>query len=205
MIKWYYVTRQKTHQEFAEGEVEELLRTGTLQPGTLVWNDTMADWKPAREVQPEWFTSTDTGTPPLAAAASEEPGTGLSPVTSPAPGGEMHAQGGAEAADPLAVGSLVSGIVAIVLATFGCAMFPCVGGLGIFSAIPAVITGHMALGKIKRGAAPGSGRGLATAGLIMGYATLGLVVVGIVLAVLGIGLAAAIGDAAQNGGAQNPL
>ena len=60
------------------------------------------------------------------------------------------------------------------------------GILGVFTvgilSIPAVITGHLALGKINRSAGTLSGKGAATAGLITGY--LGLVVVP-VLAIAG--------------------
>ena len=55
----------------------------------------------------------------------------------------------------LAIWSLVLGILAVVLA-----------GL---TAIPAVICGHLALGKIKRSGGTQSGGGLAIAGLVTGY------------------------------------
>ena len=63
----------------------------------------------------------------------------------------------------LAIWSLVLGILALPLA-----------GL---TAIPAVICGHLALGKIKRSAGAQSGGGLAIAGLVTGY--LGFCVLGI--------------------------
>ena len=63
----------------------------------------------------------------------------------------------------LAIWSLVLGILALLLA-----------GL---TAIPAVICGHLALGKIKRSAGAQSGGGLAIAGLVTGY--LGLMVFGV--------------------------
>jgi hypothetical protein len=55
----------------------------------------------------------------------------------------------------------------------------------------AVITGHVALGRIKRTGAPG--RGLAIAGLVIGYASLGFLVALAILAIFllasGLGLA----------------
>ncbi|MFB8190734.1 DUF4190 domain-containing protein [Microbacterium sp. NPDC055988] len=61
---------------------------------------------------------------------------------------------------PLAVASLICGIAGVVLIW---AIIP------VLASIAAVITGHMALGQIKR--QPGiGGRGLAIAGLILGYA-----------------------------------
>ena len=90
--------------------------------------------------------------------------------------------------------SLICGIVAIVMVAAGCIGFHCLGFLGLAVALPAVITGHMALHKIKQGTAPAGGRGLAIAGLIMGYTTLGLLVIGVQLAVLGVRIFALAGS-----------
>jgi len=68
----------------------------------------------------------------------------------------------------IAIASLVCGILSWV----------CVGPL---AAIPAVITGHMALGRIKRSAGALAGRGLAIAGLILGYTSIVAMVVLLVL------------------------
>ena len=65
----------------------------------------------------------------------------------------------------LAIWSLVLGILALPLA-----------GL---TAIPAVICGHLALGRIKRSAGAQSGGGLAIAGLVTGY--LGFMILGIAM------------------------
>jgi prepilin-type processing-associated H-X9-DG protein len=59
----------------------------------------------------------------------------------------------------IAIASLICGILSWV----------CVG---LLAAIPAVITGHMALGRIKRSAGALGGRGLAIAGLILGYTSI---------------------------------
>jgi hypothetical protein len=66
--------------------------------------------------------------------------------------------------NPLAVTSLICGIAGVVLIW---AIIP------VLASIAAVITGHMALGQIKR--QPGTGgRGLAIAGLILGYAVVAI-------------------------------
>lgn len=57
---------------------------------------------------------------------------------------------------PLAVWSLVLAIVGLVL-------------IGPFGTIPAVICGHMAVGRINRSSGTLTGQGLAIAGLIIGY------------------------------------
>jgi competence protein ComGC len=68
----------------------------------------------------------------------------------------------------LAIWSLVLGILGLVLLLF------CVGPL---FAIPAVICGHIAYGRIKRSGGALSGQGLALAGLITGYVTIGLAII----------------------------
>jgi prepilin-type processing-associated H-X9-DG protein len=53
--------------------------------------------------------------------------------------------------------------------------------VGLLAAIPAVITGHMALGRIKRSAGALGGRGLAIAGLVLGYTSIVAMIAVIVL------------------------
>ncbi len=69
---------------------------------------------------------------------------------------------------PIAIWSLV---LAILFFTCG----------WLFTAIPAVICGHIARSKIRKSGGALSGMGIATAGLIVGY-------IGVVLGVLGIPL-----------------
>ena len=55
----------------------------------------------------------------------------------------------------LAITSLVLGCLSVLF--------------GVLTGLPAVITGHIALGKIKRSAGTVGGRGLAVGGLVLGY------------------------------------
>ncbi|GAA2917152.1 hypothetical protein JOD62_002800 [Microbacterium keratanolyticum] len=59
----------------------------------------------------------------------------------------------------LAVTAFISGIIGVFFGIFG---------IGIAAAIVAIVTGHMALGRLRADPAL-AGRGLAIAGLIMGY------------------------------------
>jgi hypothetical protein len=68
----------------------------------------------------------------------------------------------------LAVASLVLGILSFIM-------------LGLLSAIPAVICGHMAKGRIRANPAELKGDGLATGGLVLGYLNIALLPVFIVL------------------------
>ncbi|WP_249521816.1 MULTISPECIES: DUF4190 domain-containing protein [Microbacterium] len=76
----------------------------------------------------------------------------------------------------LAITSLVCGIAGVVLFW---AIVP------MLASIAAVITGHMALGQIRR--TPGlGGRGMAIAGLILGYVMIGVLVFTIVSTIIGL-------------------
>lgn len=72
------------------------------------------------------------------------------------PGPSQQAPPSTEGTHGLAVASLVLGIL-----SYFC--------LGPLLSIPAIITGHMALSKIKHAADSKSGKGIAIAGLILGY------------------------------------
>jgi Na+-driven multidrug efflux pump len=79
-------------------------------------------------------------------------------------------------ASGLSIASLICGIASVVC-------------FGILAGIPAIVTGHLAMGKVKRGEA--GGRGLALAGLIMGYISIALTILFILMG----GLAAFFGTA----------
>lgn len=70
----------------------------------------------------------------------------------------------------LAVTSLVCGCLGFLLA--------------FLTGIPAIITGHMALGKIKRSGGTIGGTGIATTGLVLGYVTTAMTLVWIMVAAL---------------------
>ena len=75
----------------------------------------------------------------------------------------------------LALASLICGVLSLVF-------------LGILTAIPAVICGHMGLNQLKRepDAYDPSGRGMAIAGLVMGYLTIAITALVIIFIVVAI-------------------
>jgi hypothetical protein len=81
------------------------------------------------------------------------------PVPAPPPGGMVPTTAGVPS-NSLAVVSLVTAV-----GSFLGHIIPFVGGFIL--AVVAVITGHMALSQIKKTGEPG--KGLATAGLVIGY------------------------------------
>jgi hypothetical protein len=85
-------------------------------------------------------------------------------------GAETHA---------LAVVSLILSIVSFVMC------------LGWFASVPAVICGHIAMGKIKRDPSSFTGSGVALSGVIVGYVNIGLsLIFGVIYAIAIIGAVA---------------
>ena len=73
--------------------------------------------------------------------------------------------------------SLIASLAALVIVPF-------------IGSLVGVITGHMALGQIKRSGE--EGRGLALAGTIVGWVGLGLAIIGIIFFIVIIGIAASM-------------
>lgn len=88
-------------------------------------------------------------------------------LTVPPPDGEQAPRSG------WALTSLVLGSCGVLLIAFMSA--------GFFSALFAILCGHMALYRMKKASAVIRGRGLAVAGLVMGYAALAVTALALVL------------------------
>ena len=52
-MKWYYAQNNQRQGPVSESEFDFLVHQKKILPDTLVWNETMPDWRPLREVQPE--------------------------------------------------------------------------------------------------------------------------------------------------------
>ena len=98
------------------------------------------------------------GTPgdePLLATVIDDTGPAAQPFFSPAKRPAVPSTSG------LAITSLILGLLSPV--------FLCACGLSLITSLGAIITGHLALSKISRSMGQLEGRGLATAGLVLGY------------------------------------
>lgn len=73
-MQWYYADASRNQVAFDESQAAGLVRSNTLTQSTLVWNETMPDWKPLGTVKPELFA--------LAAPVASSP-----PAYSPPPTG----------------------------------------------------------------------------------------------------------------------
>jgi uncharacterized RDD family membrane protein YckC len=50
-MNWYYVEQGQQAGPVSEEQVEEMLRSGKIQPDTLIWHEGLAAWAPYREVK----------------------------------------------------------------------------------------------------------------------------------------------------------
>ena len=141
----------------------ELFRNGTVKPSDLVWNETMTEWTPIGKVDAFAVPAPELPAAAPPAPVDSPPTLSAAPPLAAAPGAcSPHLGAAPQKTDGLAITSLVLGILSMIFC-----------GVGIVTAIPAVICGHIAMGRMKKD--PNlQGKGLAMAGLIMGY--LGIVV-----------------------------
>lgn len=124
---------------FSEQEIREGLSAGRFAPTDIGWREGMATWQPLSQFA-EFGGAAAPAAPPLQ--------TGATSVTVPA-------SAAAGTTEPLAIWSFVMGMLSLVCC-------------GFILGIPAVICGHLALSKLQKEPQL-RGKGLATAGLIIGY------------------------------------
>lgn len=205
---------------FADGDQQQgpyareaLLGQG-VKPDSLVWREGMASWERAESLAelrdlfvglPQLYPTVPDYTPAPtytpAPAPYGSPGYGAPADSAPAYGapaagtpaayggaGQPLAYGGyspasAPPASGLAIASMILGILSMPMT--------CVYLIGTPGAILAVIFGHLARGKARRGEA--GGEGMALAGLICGYISLALAAAGIAFFVIVMVFAAAHG------------
>ena len=158
-MDYYYTDAQNQPRgPVSVEQLRELLNSGALNASTQVAAVGSQQWVPILTVVQ------------AAAAAGAAPGgpapVGPGPVAG-VPGGAMVP---AAPTEPLAIWSLVLGILSMI----------CCSAM-IFS-IGAIVTGHLALSSIKKNPLR-QGRGMALAGLIMGYVS---IVIGIIVIAAGV-------------------
>ena len=149
--KWYFAENGQQQGPVDEERFRHLVEEGRIGADTLVWNETLPEWK-------AYGTLTDREgavSPPALADGAQMP---VATVTGGATASAAPRSGAAPRGQSsgLAVASLVLGILGIL-------------GFGLFLGLPAAICGHIALAKIKRSQGTLSGKGLAIAGLAIGY------------------------------------
>ena len=161
-MQWYYSNSGSQLGPVGQAELLAKISSGEIAPTDMCWREGMKDWQPVGKVNELAMTARPTPQPAPEVSAAQSPyvspesavAAGNYPVSAAVPSG-------------LAIVSLVCGILGLVTCVFPLA-------------IPAVICGHVALGRMNSQAVPTGGRGMAIAGLILGYLTILLTVAGIV-------------------------
>ncbi len=168
----YIVRGTEQAGPFTESEIRAQLASGTLSSDTLVWWDGLPEWT-ALSNTPLATVATPAPAPAPSVGAIPAP---ISPapvaaasVSEFAPAGPIP---GAAKSSALPIVSLVTGILGLPLILCWFIGLPC--------QIAAIVTGHIALGQIKKDPALG-GKGMALGGLICGY--LGIVLLAVLLTI----------------------
>ncbi|NNE90269.1 MAG: DUF4339 domain-containing protein [Verrucomicrobiales bacterium] len=171
-MEWFYANDDDEKFPVEESELERLISAGEIRADMLVWNQTMADWRPAGEVKPELF-------PGQLAVVSGPAGVAYQRVEPPGHGACLT--------------SMICGICGLVF-SLGC------GGFGLPFSIAAVICGHMGRKQAVAGGLPANSNGMGTAGLVTGYIGIALGAIAIFIVIVYFAfIAAIIGGAAMEG------
>ncbi len=154
-MQWYFSKNGIQQGPVQKQELQAKLSSGEIAWADLVWRDGMSDWTPAAQV--EDLSIAQAAAIGSVASSAMPPHSPYVPVAAYSPvGGPAQVP----VTNGLAIASLVLGI-SIVL-------------VGVFSGVPAVICGHMALAQIQKDPVRVGGRGMAIAGLVLGYISIAM-------------------------------
>jgi hypothetical protein len=166
---WYYAHNMQEMGPVTQAQLAALISDGQLPADGLVWTDGMADWSPAGQVVE---LAAHFGQPPLPCG----------PATFEFGEQQVISTGGSPTS--LAAVSLILSILGLnvlYLAPFAVARWSLLAGVlsGLFYllGVAAIVSGHVALGQIRRSFGQFSGRRAAMAGLVVGYLGVGAVTV----------------------------
>src|SRR6266852_370474 len=65
-MNWHYVSAGQSVGPISDTDLEQLFQAGTIQPETLVWNETMTAWQPYGSARPSATASAPSIAAPLA-------------------------------------------------------------------------------------------------------------------------------------------
>ena len=85
MSSWYYLDDGQQQGPVEDGEFQNLISSGKIGPDDLIWNESMADWQPAGQVEGiQWpASSTPTPAPPPKPAPAPAPASRPQSFTQP--------------------------------------------------------------------------------------------------------------------------
>ena len=191
-MNWFYAKNGSQQGPLPTEDMKSRIAAGEIAATDLAWCEGMADWMPVSEIEqlkpaPVPPAAASAPTPEAAPAPTTmAPAAATTPVESPyqAPSATPPAAGAAPLApgqapgQGLAVGSMICGILSLVIC--------CTGFLSSPLGIVAIVLGIVALSKIKRDPQRYAGGGLAKTGLVTGL--LGLIA-SIIMGALGLWVA----------------
>jgi len=132
---WYYESNDQQIGPVPESELQQRIAEGVIAKTTLIWNETMPDWKPAGATLPVAFTgiTVSTADDPYSAPAASS--SGYTERSTRAPGSTA-----AKFAFAIGIMSIVVGLL--------------VGAIGLFLGFGAVFLGALVRNKTRRGGFP---------------------------------------------------
>lgn len=151
---------------FPVQEIRDGMAAGRFLSSDLAWHEGLPDWIPLGSLQ-----ALQSAPPPAVPTitSSQEPAASAPGPFKSVPSAPVAVPGVAPRTNPLAGWSLGLGLGSLLC--------------GIFTAIPAVICGHMAISRINRSGGRETGRGLAITGLVAGYLMIAILPIMIALMV----------------------
>ncbi len=54
-MQWFYADASRNQVPFDDAQTDSMVQSNLLNQATLVWNESMSDWKPLGQVRPELF------------------------------------------------------------------------------------------------------------------------------------------------------
>ena len=179
---WYYTIGSEDRDPIPFVELQSLASNGELSPHEQVWTSGMEKWVEAGTIRDLFPHQTITAE----VIPSEQSGRTLTGADQKGPEYRVEPSPEAQKTAPMAVASLVLGLLGISSPLLLGGIFALLGGiLAVLGSILAAVFGHVALKQVKQSHNILGGRGLALTGLILGYIVIiCMVVAGIVFTVL---------------------
>lgn len=177
-MNWYYAKNGSQQGPVPTEDMKDRISMGEIAPTDLAWCEGMADWMPVSEIAelkiqaaskdaayaPEGVAPSATPSP-YQPQSTPAPGAAPAPVpvtsAAPVPAQPQQTMTGQPPSQGMAIGSMICGILGLVI----CCFWPVAGPL----ALVAIILGHITMSKIRANPAATGGKGMARVGLVTGY------------------------------------
>jgi hypothetical protein len=166
-MNWYFAKNGAQEGPVSTEALRAKIDSGEVAPTDLAWREGLADWMPVSKI-PDFTRQPVEAPEPQITTAPPAPSASFSspaPASYQQPAAVPVAVGGQPVSSGMAVGSLICSILSLIC----CAPLSIVG----------VILGHIASARAKRDPSRFGGKGMATAGTVIGY--IGLIYTAVVV------------------------